>query len=147
MHRGVIKYTDHFCTSLNYRSSCRLRTLNFLINKSHMHQLAMQAKAMCRDPGSNRGPSDLQSDALPTELLRLCLQKSEGRSQDLANSTFMLNASVCGALSATRGSSGHKVVAHIHHIVHFQSCIRAVVASCIIVSIHLQNSSMIRLIA
>ena len=28
----------------------------------------MQEK--CRDPGSNRGPSDLQSDALPTELSR-----------------------------------------------------------------------------
>ena len=26
----------------------------------------------CRDPGSNRGPSDLQSDALPTELSRPC---------------------------------------------------------------------------
>ena len=25
----------------------------------------------CRDPGSNWGPSDLQSDALPTELSRL----------------------------------------------------------------------------
>ena len=25
----------------------------------------------CQDPGSNRGPSDLQSDALPTELSRL----------------------------------------------------------------------------
>ena len=25
----------------------------------------------CRDPGSNRGPPDLQSDALPTELSRL----------------------------------------------------------------------------
>ena len=25
-------------------------------------------KNQCRDPGSNRGPSDLQSDALPTEL-------------------------------------------------------------------------------
>jgi len=24
----------------------------------------------CRDPGSNQGPSDLQSDALPTELSR-----------------------------------------------------------------------------
>ena len=29
----------------------------------------------CQDPGSNRGPSDLQSDALPTELSRLLLQK------------------------------------------------------------------------
>ena len=25
----------------------------------------------CRDPGLNQGPSDLQSDALPTELSRL----------------------------------------------------------------------------
>ena len=29
----------------------------------------------CRDPGSNRGPSDLQSDALPAELSRLMLLK------------------------------------------------------------------------
>ena len=28
----------------------------------------------CRDPGSNRGPSDLRSDALPTELSRRCLR-------------------------------------------------------------------------
>ncbi len=27
-------------------------------------------KERCRDPGSNQGPSDLQSDALPTELSR-----------------------------------------------------------------------------
>ncbi len=27
--------------------------------------------AKCRDPGSNRGPLDLQSNALPTELSRL----------------------------------------------------------------------------
>ncbi len=26
---------------------------------------------ICRDPGSNRGPLDLQSNALPTELSRL----------------------------------------------------------------------------
>ena len=32
------------------------------------------AKKECRDPGSNQGPSDLQSDALPTELSRLLLQ-------------------------------------------------------------------------
>ena len=29
------------------------------------------ADALCRDPGSTRGPSDLQSDALPPELSRL----------------------------------------------------------------------------
>ena len=27
----------------------------------------------CRDPGSNRGPLDLQSNALPTELSRLVI--------------------------------------------------------------------------
>ena len=32
---------------------------------------ALHAKgATCRDPGLNQGPSDLQSDALPTELSR-----------------------------------------------------------------------------
>ena len=38
-----------------------------------LQQLACEAMLMnaCRDPGSNRGPSDLQSDTLPTELSRL----------------------------------------------------------------------------
>ena len=31
---------------------------------------AKNSKQECRDPGLNRGPSDLQSDALPTELSR-----------------------------------------------------------------------------
>ena len=31
------------------------------------------ANALCRDPGSSRGPLDLQSDALPTDLSRLLL--------------------------------------------------------------------------
>ena len=31
---------------------------------------------MCRDPGLNQGPSDLQSDALPTELSRLARKRS-----------------------------------------------------------------------
>jgi hypothetical protein len=29
-----------------------------------------EVNKICRDPGSNRGPSDLQSNALPTELSR-----------------------------------------------------------------------------
>ena len=32
---------------------------------------------LCRDPGSNRGPLDLQSNALPTELSRLSHVKSD----------------------------------------------------------------------
>ena len=35
---------------------------------------AQGKKTKCRDPGSSRGPSDLQSDALPTELSRLCFK-------------------------------------------------------------------------
>ena len=31
-----------------------------------------QRQKHCRDPGSNRGPLDLQSNALPTELSRRC---------------------------------------------------------------------------
>ena len=30
----------------------------------------LTVKTKCRDPGSNRGPLDLQSNALPTELSR-----------------------------------------------------------------------------
>ena len=36
-----------------------------------VYQLFAPANHKCRDPGSNRGPSDLQSDALPTEPSRL----------------------------------------------------------------------------
>ena len=42
----------------------------------------MFAKQKCRDPGSNRGPLDLQSNALPTELSRQDDRKSEKRSSD-----------------------------------------------------------------
>ena len=52
----------------------------------------------CRDPGSSRGSSDLQSDALPTELSRLCLS--------LASQTYTIERSVrrlrqpCGQCAA-----------------------------------------------
>merc|ERR1712242_82575 len=39
----------------------------------------------CRDPGSNRGPSDLRSDALPAELSRLML---DGRARNCLRATF-----------------------------------------------------------
>ena len=38
-----------------------------------------RAKIVCRDPGSDRGPSDLQSDALPTELSRPVGSASQAR--------------------------------------------------------------------
>ena len=36
-------------------------------------QQLMETKKLCRDPGSNRGPSDLQSDTLAAELSRLMI--------------------------------------------------------------------------
>jgi hypothetical protein len=42
----------------------------FYQNPVHPSSLNCQLK-ICRDPGSNRGPLDLQSNALPTELSRL----------------------------------------------------------------------------
>jgi hypothetical protein len=45
----------------------------------------------CRDPGSNRGPSDLQSDALPTELSRLCLQFRRRALKDAAAAAISIH--------------------------------------------------------
>ena len=44
------------------------RWAKFFCNQVLWHR---QQKCNCRDPGSNRGPLDLQSNALPTELSRL----------------------------------------------------------------------------
>ena len=41
----------------------------------------------CRDPGSNRGPSDLQSDALPTELSRHNDRKAAAANLDIGSDT------------------------------------------------------------
>ena len=38
--------------------------------------LLIRKKNSCRDPGSNQGPLDLQSNALPTELSRLLKMRS-----------------------------------------------------------------------
>ena len=44
------------------------------LSKWHSFFLKYKIKRQCRDPGSNRGPLDLQSNALPTELSRLVCQ-------------------------------------------------------------------------
>jgi hypothetical protein len=58
------------------RPSLKERCGNFKQNPAHPVELSIK---ICRDPGSNRVPLDLQSNALPTELSRL-------RSQLLVNS-------------------------------------------------------------
>ena len=42
-----------------------------LQDKTRKHASPLEPELTCRDLGSNRGPSDLQSDALPAELSRL----------------------------------------------------------------------------
>ena len=60
---------------------------------------ALRAAALkrCRDPGSSRGPSDLQSDALPTELSR---PVGQGRSADHPGQACKGTVQCHGALGA-----------------------------------------------
>ena len=46
------------------------------LNPSDLNAQRFCAQRKCRDPGSNRGPSDLRSDALPAELSRLVISAS-----------------------------------------------------------------------
>ena len=67
----------------------------------------------CRDPGSNRGPSDLQSDALPIELSRLCFE-FEAQSitkQNTANCVCFIGKLMCAIM-----------VSPLHH--HWHICRR-----------------------
>ena len=48
-----------------------LQAASFVVTSSTITATARRGAKLCRDPGSSRGPSDLQSDALPTELSRL----------------------------------------------------------------------------
>ena len=54
-------------------SSCQTNPRNQTVANQHRKPDARPNKTAikCRDPGSNRGPSDLRSDALPAELSRL----------------------------------------------------------------------------
>ena len=59
-----------------------------LIEFRNLAYICSYVKTMkkCRDPGSNWGPPDLQSDALPTELSRPCLYKCDVISNSFATS-------------------------------------------------------------
>ena len=80
MHVVLIAKRVAILKSTNYQqtSSCcmllmqakEIRALQLAKAPPSLPSTSLQKEA-CRDPGSNRGPSDLQSDALPTELSRL----------------------------------------------------------------------------
>ena len=76
--RGIFTWTAevHGVERRRQASSCRCRVLEQ--GWIAMHPACMMqppcdrdgSSKTCRDPGSNQGPSDLQSNALPTELSR-----------------------------------------------------------------------------
>ena len=50
-------------------------------NKKREKNRCKPPDVRCRNPGSNQGPLDLQSNALPTELFRLPITKAETTSR------------------------------------------------------------------
>ena len=67
---------DHLAE--NVRNHCReARRLFFVLRSlTKVSGSILGTLKICRDPGLNQGPSDLQSDALPTELSRLVYTSS-----------------------------------------------------------------------
>ena len=51
-------------------------------NKKREKNRGKPPDVRCRNPGSNQGPLDLQSNALPTELFRLPITKSSNNDQE-----------------------------------------------------------------
>ena len=51
-------------------SCCEESPMGGITSNQGVHSGSDQIPDVCRDPGLKRGPSDLQSDALPTELSR-----------------------------------------------------------------------------
>ena len=75
---GIRDVVDILFTDLS-QSKAEVSTcyVHFAQLSLHAHKVAKDLYAQktksktCRDPGSNRGPLDLQSNALPSELSRL----------------------------------------------------------------------------
>ena len=67
---------DHFAEIVG-RHCIEARRLFFVLRSlTKVSGSILGTLKICRDPGLNQGPSDLQSDALPTELSRLCILSS-----------------------------------------------------------------------
>ena len=54
-------------------SNCKLIKRFLKINLFYVDNFLKKIIKKCLDPGLNQGPTDLQSDALPTELSRLAV--------------------------------------------------------------------------
>ena len=85
-HRTIALTTE--LKELDWLESAIIHKMDQVIQKhapcvarrQHYAKLGMDhLKKDCRDPGSSRGPSDLQSDALPTELSRPCSEATRQR--------------------------------------------------------------------
>ena len=66
----------------------------------------------CRDPGSNRGPSDLQSDALPTELSRQMVEAFHIMPGELPEMLWMGQNRTTFTLSRTTFT--HSLISPLH---------------------------------
>ena len=73
-YRGTYILVYKLITITGTKQPIRRRT-HYLFGKH------IKTETNCRDPGSNQGPSDLQSDALPTELSRHMLWLLTNESQ------------------------------------------------------------------
>ena len=63
---NLIIFVKHFAKFVHHFTCYRITAIVRLVLL--LRQLDLQRT--CRDPGLNQGPTDLQSDALPTELSR-----------------------------------------------------------------------------
>ncbi len=60
----------------------------FPMEDSGVNPQMLRNQNYCRDPGSNRGPLDLQSNALPTELSRPVINCNPCRLFDISEENY-----------------------------------------------------------
>ena len=106
---------DHFAEIVG-RHCIEVRRLFFVLRSlTKVSGSILGTLKICRDPGLNQGPSDLQSDALPTELSRRCNMSSIILCGGTAKSRFCKTTStsslaglqnVCFMPAASEGRDG-----------------------------------------
>ena len=93
----------------------------------------MEDRENCRDPGSSRGPSDLQSDAFPSQLSRLCQTWRLHRADIGAIGLFLMKATVIEAVIGHSKIVVEAVIGHSKTVVeavigHSKTVVEAMIA-------------------
>ena len=87
-----------------------IRKNNFVLFSPDTGGKGGKKKHCCRNPGSNQGPLDLQSNALPTELFRLsCEPSPQCTLKSFSEASLLLH---CKGRMAMLGGSDCKEYAH-----------------------------------